>query len=307
MTAERGTPRSAVNGVCPVLAVPFHADGSLDEAGFDRIVAMVLGAGPAAVTLFGLASEFYKLTDEERDVLLRRLLGATAGSDVSAVISVPAHATRAAVHQAETAVSLGADVINLLPPHFLKPSLDAVIAHISAVADAIDVPLMVQLAPGETGTNLPVGVLRELARRHQNFFTVKVETHPPGRMIAALAAGDPPLAGLVGYAGVQMPDALERGAVGVQPGCSFTELYVDLWHRFSAGDPAGFHRLHTRMLPYLTYWMQNVELIIQVEKTILARRGIIGSDHCRRPGWDLDDSESKQIDRFLADFSEDLG
>jgi len=72
-------------------------------------------------------------------------------------------------------------------------------------------------------------------------------------------------------------------------------------------DLAGFHRLHGRMLPYLTYWMQNVELIIQVEKTILARRGIIGSDHCRRPGWDLDDRESQQIDRFLAEFSEELG
>jgi len=103
-----------------------------------------------------------------------------------------------------------------------------------------------------------------------------------------------------------MPDALRRGAVGVQPGCSFTELYVELWRRHVTGETEGFEDLYRSMLPYLTYWMQHVELVIQAEKTILHRRGIIEHDGCRGPGWQLDDGESAMIDRFLDRFAQML-
>src|SRR5690606_22308749 len=101
-------------------------------------------------------------------------------------------------------------------------------------------------------------------------------------------------------------DALRRGAVGVQPGCSFVELYVKLWQHHLAGDMDAFDELHGRMLPFLSSWMQHVELIIQVEKTILARRGLIATDVCRRPGWRLDAEEHRMIDLFLERFAPEL-
>ncbi len=111
---------------------------------------------------------------------------------------------------------------------------------------------------------------------------------------------------MVGYAGVQMPDAMRRGAVGVQPGCSFVELYRDLWDLRAGGNLEAFADLHRRMLPYLSYWMQQVELIIQVEKTILHRRGLIASERCRVPGWSLDEHERAMIDTFLVEFGDRL-
>ena len=121
-------------------------------------------------------------------------------------------------------------------------------------------------------------------------------------MIADLAGGDPPLPALLGYAGVQLPDALRRGVVGVQPGCSFTEVYVALWRAWEAGEHDQALDVHRRLLPYISYWMQHVELIIQSEKTILARRGIVASDRCRAPGWLLDREERAMIDDFLEEF-----
>jgi 4-hydroxy-tetrahydrodipicolinate synthase len=47
-----------------------------------------------------------------------------------------------------------------------------------------------------------------------------------------------------------------------------------------------------------------VELIVQAEKTILERRGIIASDRCRAPGWTLDREEHGMIDRFLQEFAD---
>ncbi len=295
---------SELSGVLPVLAVPFSDDGRLDLEGFDAVCDLVIGSGAEGALLFGLASEFYKLSDSERAELRRRFLAAAqAAQGFAAIVSVTEHATWLAVQHAVRAVSEGADAINLLPPYFLGPSAAELLAHLEAVLAAVNVPVIVQYAPAQTGTSLRAEALREVATRHSNLATVKVESQPPGRMVTELQKGEPRLSAIVGYAGLQLPDAVRRGAVGVQPGCSFPELYVRLWQHHLANDVAAFEALHARMLPYLSSWMQQVEFIIQIEKSILKRRGIIRSDHCRRPGWELDQEESRAIDRFLDDFA----
>ena len=105
---------------------------------------------------------------------------------------------------------------------------------------------------------------------------------------------------------MQVPDAIRRGAVGLQPGCSLTELYVEIWRRFEAGDDAGGTELHRRLLPYISYWMLHTELIIAAEKLISVRRGLFGSAHCRAPAHALDGEEVAMIDRTLAEFAEYL-
>jgi dihydrodipicolinate synthase/N-acetylneuraminate lyase len=297
----------SVGGVLPVLAVPFHDDGALDLPGFEVICHHVLGSGADGALLFGLASEFYKLSDAERVDLRRCFLTVAAGYPGTAtIVSVTAHATNLAIAEARAAVADGARAINLLPPHFLGPTPASLRAHLAAVLSSVDVPVIVQYAPTQTGTSLTSDALRSLAGDHANLTTVKVESQPPGRFVGELATGDPPLAGIVGYAGLQLPDAVGRGAVGVQPGCSFTELYVDLWRHHLAGRRDEFEALHRRMLPFLSTWMQSVEFIIQVEKTILLRRGLLASDHCRQPAWLLDTQDLAMIDRFLAEFGDRL-
>ena len=292
-----------IRGVCPVLAVPFTEEGDVDFAGFEAMTRHVLSTGVTGVMLFGFASEFYKLTDDERAQLRRVLLQETGGRhNVAAIVSITDHATEVAVRTAREAVADGANALNILPPYLLGPSRSAVLDHIAAILESVEVPVIVQYAPGLTGTSLDAASLRELARAHPNLVMVKIESTPPGRLIADLAAGDPPLPALVGYAGVQLPDALRRGAVGVQPGCSFTEVYIAVWRAWEAGERDQALELHRRLLPYISYWMQNVELIVQAEKTILARRGIIRSDRCRAPGWTLDREESAMIDQFLTEF-----
>jgi 4-hydroxy-tetrahydrodipicolinate synthase len=292
-----------IRGVCPVLAVPFLENGDIDLDGFKSLTRHVLGTGVTAVMLFGFASEFHKLTDEERTQLRRALLQETrVRDDVTAIISITDHATEVAVRHAREAVADGAKALNVLPPYLLGPSRAAVLDHLAAILKAVDAPVIIQYAPALTGTNLDAQSLRGLAAAYSNLRMVKVESMPPGRLIADLARGDPPLPALVGYAGVQLPDALRRGVVGVQPGCSFTEAYLAVWRAWEAGEHDQALDLHRRLLPYISYWMQHVELIIQAEKTILARRGIVASDRCRAPGWALDREEGAMIEDFLGEF-----
>jgi dihydrodipicolinate synthase/N-acetylneuraminate lyase len=295
-----------VRGVSPVLEVPFRDDGEVDAASFTRVVRHVLGTGVTSVMFPGFASEFHKLDERERRLLGEILLGETRErADVAAIIAVQDHATLLAARRAREMVAAGADLINLLPPHFLSPSPRHIREHIEAVLDAVPTtPVVLQYAPAETGTNLDPAAIIAISRAHPNLRLVKVEASPPGALIAALANGDPPLPAVVGYAGVQLPDAIRRGAVGVQPGCSFTEVYVEIWRRFAAGDEAGGADLHRRLLPYISYWMLNIELIIAAEKLISARRGLIASAYCRAPGRQIDAAEVSMVDRFLTEFAD---
>jgi 4-hydroxy-tetrahydrodipicolinate synthase len=302
------TAEALVRGVSPVLEVPFTRDGAVDVEGFRRVVRYVLGTGVTSVMFPGFASEYHKLSESERATLTEVLLAETRDNPrVAAIIAVQDHATRLAAQRAQQAVEAGADLINLLPPHFLSPSRSAIGDHIRAVLAAVDpTPVVLQYAPTETGTSLDAADLLAIARDHHNLRFVKVESSPPGPLIAQLAAAEPALPSLEGYAGVQLPDAARRGAIGTQPGCSFTEIYVEIWRRFAAGDDAGAWDLHRRLLPYISYWMLDIELIIAAEKLISVRRGLFASAYCRAPRRELDQEEIRTIDRFLAEFADYL-
>jgi 4-hydroxy-tetrahydrodipicolinate synthase len=162
----------------------------------------------------------------------------------------------------------------------------------------------VQYAPLQTGVRILPEVFLKLRDALPNADFIKVEAQPPGRYVSQLVErSQGRLKSLVGYAGVQMPDVLARGAVGIQPGCSFTEIYVELWRLWQV-DASAFLILHHKLLPYISYWMQGVELIIKVEKVILKRRGIIASDYCRSPSYALDEGEQMQIEQFTSEFAE---
>lgn len=297
-----------LRGVVPVLEVAFDDDEQLDLGSFERVVAHTLATGVSAVMFPGFASEYYKLDEHERDRLVARLLDQTRDRhDVAAVVSVHDHSTAVALRRAARLVADGADALNLLPPHFLGPTAAAVRAHLDAVLDAVaPTPVILQYAPAQTDSSLDPAILAEVAGTHANFAAVKVEATPPGRLVQALTEQHPPLPALIGYAGLQLPDALRRGVVGVQPGCSFTELYVSLWQSWHAGRREDALALHTRMLPYLAYWMQDVELVIAAEKLVSARRGLIDRPVCRQPAHVLDAEEVSMVERFLDEFAHEL-
>ena len=303
----RGSAADRIRGVCPVLEVPFTSTGAVDERGFTRVVEHVTRSGVSAVMFPGFASEFHKLDEAERDRLTSLLLEITAAADVAAIVSVPDHATVIAVRRARAAVAAGADAINVLPPHFLSPPAAQVLGHVRSLLEAVPAtPVILQYAPAQTGVTLSTESILGLAERHDNLGHIKVEAIPPGPVVSALSPDRSRIACLVGHAGLHLPDALRRGAVGVQPGCSFVEVYVEIWNRWESGRVDSALELHKRLLPYLTYWMQSVELIIQVEKTISRCRGLIESDHCRSPGRPLDDHEQALVQGFLEEFDDVL-
>jgi len=293
-----------ISGIIPIIAATFTRSGVLDEDSFQSLIRYLIATNVSALTLFGLATEFYKLTDDERARMQRLMLAETTNSEtVAGIISITAHSWEVACQYARDAEAQGVDALMLLPPYFLGPSEDAILEHLRRVIGSVKIPVIVQYAPVQTGVRIAPDVFLKLRDLLPNADFIKVETQPPGRYVSQLVErSEGRLKALVGYAGVQMPDVLARGAVGIQPGCSFTEIYMDLWQLWQS-DKTKFMTLHNKLLPYINYWMQGVELIIKVEKVILKQRGIIASDYCRSPAYTLDEREQAYIDQFTREFS----
>lgn len=293
---------SQICGVNPIAALPFTAQGEPDYASVDRLLGHLADTGIQGLTLFGIASEFPKLEDSERLRLADQFISTLSGSGIFRALSVTDHSTEVAVKRARDYQKRGADALMLLPPFFLQPDNAAISHHIFSVLEAVEIPVMVQYAPGETGLSITPEKLSEVARRYP-YAVFKIECNPPVDYTREFLQRAPQASVLNGYAGLYMPEMLSAGGKGVMPGCSFSEIYVQIYRLWQAGEHDQARALHARLLPWIRRWMTHCEYIIQVEKTILHKRGIIATDYCRHPGWTLTAEDHQSIDTFISTFS----
>lgn len=273
-----------LKGICPIIAAPFTSSGSVDYDSLRHLARTLTEGGCHALTLFGIAGEYYKLTDQERMRMVEVVVDECRRANVPSILSVTAHATEVAVREAQAFQDAGADALMLLPPFFLNPPADELYNHMRAVGEAVTIPVMVQYAPEQTGVAIPPAVLQQLAREVPTYEYFKVECKPPGAYITSLYEGTNRKAKiLVGNAGYQMIEAFDRGAIGVMPGCSMYDVYLKVYDAYQAGDRQTGYTYHNALLQMLNHIRQNVEMIIFYEKRILYKRGIIASDYCRHP------------------------
>lgn len=292
-----------IKGICPIIATVFNDDGSIDYNGMENLIKTLIKGGCHAVTLFGIAGEYYKLNDEERRKMVELTVRVCREQGGKSIISVTDHATEKAVEQAKFFEQAGADCLMLLPPFFLKPGAAYLYEHMKAIAKAVKIPVMAQYAPEQTGVAIAPAVFKQLGEECPNVMYYKIECKPAGPYITNLlnlTEGKSKI--FVGNAGFQLIEAMDRGAIGAMPGCSMYDIYLKIYNAYISGNRDEALRIHNALLPMLNHIRQNVEQIISFEKRILKLRGIIKSDYCRKPSYDSDE----YFDRLFDDLYKEL-
>ncbi len=274
-----------IHGVIPVLPVPFADDQSLDLPAFSAMVRWTLDRAVDGLALFGLASEYWKLSDDERLQLTETLLAAVDRRKpvlVSVTDSSRFHAERFARRVA----SMGADGLIVMPPHFMSPKAERVIEHCRAVADAVaPLPVVVQYSPAYIGVSFTADVFARMQERSPNIGYVKVEPRPPGPMIDAIrAASGGRLTCLIGQGGLTLADCRPRGIAGVMPGVGVVEIYRQLWEGLAA-EPASDATcdLHDRLVAMMSHIVPTIDMWVAADKRLLAWRGVIDRPLLRDP------------------------
>ena len=294
---------NALSGVFPVLATPFHADLSVDDAGLAAVARYAIGAGADGVVFPGVASEYETLTPEER-VRLVGLVAEVARGRVPLVVGGSASEAATTIAVMRQARDLDAVAVMVMAPKALSATAD-VTAFFTEVARAADVPIMLQNAPPPAGSGLPIEVVLDVVRTVPQIAYVKEEALPSGARISRTIAGAPAsLRGVLGGAGGRyITDELARGAVGTMPAVELVELHAALFRAHRAGDRAGLRRWFDRMLPVLN--MQAV-FRMSLTKEVLRRRGIIECAAKRAAGPAFDAGDHVELTELLAELADVL-
>lgn len=286
-------------GAYPVLVTPFLEDEELDWQGLDRLVDHQLGGGVAGLVCFGLASEVYSLSDAERvailDAVVRRVRGR---AEVVAGVEHPS--THVLARRAAAWAEAGATALMVQPPS--GASTAAAGEHLSALAGASSLDVIVQDAPSWTGVQLPVETLVELARRHPNLCHVKVEAPPTGPKVSALI--DAGLECIGGYGTLHLGEELDRGVRATMPGCAHSGVVARLLRAYEEGDHPASVALLRRLLPLQAFGMGSLDLFIAVQKQYLYERGIIATTRLRRPAVAIDDRQRERARDLLTELDD---
>ena len=149
-------------GTAPALVTPFTADDRVDAAAFRDLVDFQIEGSPfdgegyggvEALVVLGTTGENPTVTADERRQLVDLALEHAAGR-VPVVVGTGTNSTAQSAQFSAEAARAGADGLLVVGPYYNKPTPDGVVAHVAAIADATDCPIVLYNVPGRTGSNL---------------------------------------------------------------------------------------------------------------------------------------------------------
>jgi 4-hydroxy-tetrahydrodipicolinate synthase len=226
---------STIGGIVPALVTPFHQDESLNLDALPRLLDHVLDAGIHGVFVAGSQGEFWSLTMDEHDRLIRAAVEHVAGR-VPVYAGASAVCTRDAIALARQASAACADAVTILAPHLIQPSPREVKQHIEAVAGAVDVPLIFYDHPLRTGVRLGVNFAAELAHRGV-IAGIKESSGDLARTLAYLDALPPGISVMIGNDALVAPALLGGCAGAVASTANIAPaLHVQIYDAARSGD-----------------------------------------------------------------------
>lgn len=143
----------SITGVLTALVTPFHADGSIDDAGIQRHVDRQAAAGIHGVVPLGTTGEFTTMTHEERKHVTEAVIDSAAGR-IGVFPHTGAQSTAETIELSMHAQKAGAEGLMIVPPYYDPLSIPALHAHLTAVGEAVDIPIVYYNVPGATGIRL---------------------------------------------------------------------------------------------------------------------------------------------------------
>ena len=286
-------------GVYSVLATPFAPNGDLDLDSLTRVVDLAVKAGVDGMTALGVTGEVARLNEKERRAIVEAVVK-QANRRAKVIVGASADGVRTCIEYTREAKSLGADAVMVSPPRMLKLNTESVVNHYKALADAVDLPIVVQDYPPISGFSMEAGLLARIAREVPSARTIKLEDPPtPFKTTKILAAaGETKVAILGGLGGVFLLEELMAGAAGVMTGFAYPEVLVKVVSLYRAGKVDEAAGLFYSFVPLMRFEFQE-GIGMAIRKEVLRRRGVIAHAATRAPGPTLDDSTRAALDRVL--------
>lgn len=158
-------------GAAIAIITPMNADGSVNYDVLGEMIDNQIENGTDAIVICGTTGEASTMTDEEHLECIRFAVERTA-KRVPVIAGTGSNDTAYAVNLSRKAEAVGADALLVVTPYYNKATQRGLIAHFTAIADAVNIPLVLYNIPGRTGMNMEISTVKELSK-HRNIVAVK--------------------------------------------------------------------------------------------------------------------------------------
>ena len=152
-----------IKGIIPPIITPMNDDESINVAELRAQVNRQIEGGVHAIFCFGTNGEGYILNGKEKELVLRTVIEETNGR-VPVYAGTGCISTKETIEQSKMAQALGADVLSIITPSFAAASQNELYEHYKAVAEAVDMPIVLYNIPARTGNALAPATVAQLAQ-----------------------------------------------------------------------------------------------------------------------------------------------
>ncbi len=278
------TARPRFKGVFPVVPTTFDAHGALDLASQFRCVDFMIDAGSNGLCILANYSEQFALSDAEREQLTTAILGHVAGR-VPVIVTTTHFSSLLCAQRSRRAQDQGAAMVMVMPPYHgatIRVGEPAIVDFFRTVADAIDIPIMLQDAP-VSGTPLSPALLARMAREIAQVAYFKIESSAAAAKLRELIAlGGAAIEGpWDGEEAITLLADLDAGATGSMPSGAYPDGLRPIVDDYQAGRREQAVAGYQRWLPLINY--ENRQCGLLACKALMREGGVIACDAARHP------------------------
>jgi len=161
-----------LKGVWTALITPFQTDGSIDWNAFDLLIEKQIEAGVTGLVICGTTGESPTISDDECNLLIKKAKE-KIGNRCFIMAGTGTNNTLKSIEKSKNAKEAGADMLILVNPYYNKPTQKGLYLHFKAIAESIDLPIILYNIKGRTGINLETSTLCKLVNEVKNIVGVK--------------------------------------------------------------------------------------------------------------------------------------
>ena len=160
-----------VKGSIVALITPFHEDGSVNFEKLGEILEWHVANHTDAILVLGTTGESSTMTHEEDDAVVEYTLK-TINGRIPVIAGSGSNSTQTAIDKSVKYDKMGADALLVISPYYNKTNAQGMIAHFTAVADAVNKPIIMYNVPGRTGCSISEDAIKVLSK-HPNICGIK--------------------------------------------------------------------------------------------------------------------------------------
>lgn len=294
--------RKRLKGTFVAMVTPFNENLEIDFNGLEKNIEWYIEKGVHGLIPLGSTGEMVSLTEKELYEISEFVVKVT-NNRLPICIGVTSETTTKVIEYAKHANDIGADAVLILPPYYYNPIQEEIIYHYEAIADTVNIPIMIYNNPKASGVDIHLDTILRLAKK-KNINYIKESTGDIIRLreIERLSGGN-----IITFCGSEEL-VFESFILGAQGWVSvisnvFPELSSAIYEEIVFNeDYKRAKEIYNAMLP-LCIEIEESGKLVQITKFCMERRGAIGGNS-RPPRLPLSKEYCKKIELLFKNIIE---